>query len=125
MARKIDLTKKLSGDDRHYLVVRDRWRDLAVADGHNDPRRAQREASQSFSASQRSMPGIDPTAPPPAVQPNDPNVNTGGDDDDDALEPYEEWNYQDLQAELKERGLPAGGKQDELVARLYEDDKKA
>lgn len=121
MARKIDLTKPLSTEDRHYLVVRDRWRDLAQADGHHDPRRAKKEAEQNFSASQRSMPPTSPTAPPPAPQP----VNPEDPEEEEELEPYEDWEYPDLQAELKARGLPAGGKQEELVKRLYEDDKKA
>lgn len=34
--------------------------------------------------------------------------------------PYSEWDYRDLQAECKERGLPANGSTEELIARLEE-----
>lgn len=48
------------------------------------------------------------------------------DDVDDEEEydvpPYEEWDYRDLQAECKERGLPATGSSEELVRRLVESD---
>lgn len=37
-------------------------------------------------------------------------------------EPYEGWTYAQLQAECKDRGLPASGKTEELLARLIESD---
>lgn len=37
---------------------------------------------------------------------------------------YNDWNYGDLLNELKTRGLPRGGKREELVDRLREDDEK-
>lgn len=43
-------------------------------------------------------------------------------DEEDA---YADWSYSDLQAECKERDLPAGGKKEELIARLVEDDENA
>lgn len=45
-------------------------------------------------------------------------------DDDDIL-PYEEWSYADLQAECKDRGLTAGGKTEDLIARLKASDEEA
>lgn len=38
--------------------------------------------------------------------------------------PYEEWEYRELQAECKERGLPATGSAESLVAELYAYDEK-
>lgn len=43
-------------------------------------------------------------------------------EEDDDVPPYEEWEYKDLQAEAKARGLDASGKKEELVARLNEHD---
>lgn len=41
------------------------------------------------------------------------------------VEPYEKWEYRDLQAECKERGLPADGKAEDLANRLNEHDELA
>lgn len=40
----------------------------------------------------------------------------------DAIGPYDGMNTDDLRAELRNRALPAGGRKDELVARLEADD---
>jgi len=42
----------------------------------------------------------------------------------DEVPPYEEWTRDELLAELGERKLPKQGKNQELIARLYEDDAK-
>ena len=36
------------------------------------------------------------------------------------VEPYDQWDYADLQAECKNRGLTATGKKEELISRLEE-----
>lgn len=38
---------------------------------------------------------------------------------------YEDWDYRDLQAEAKERGLPATGSAEEIIERLVADDEGA
>jgi len=123
MARKIDLSKALSDADRRYLADRDRWHAIAEADGHGDPKRARAEYVANASApTQVSLPPTNPQAPAQTLQ----QVAGGqqGDDGDVEDPPYEEWTYPELQAELKERKLNAGGKQDELIARLYEHDEQ-
>lgn len=42
--------------------------------------------------------------------------------EEDITPPYSEWDYRDLQTECKERGLPANGSTEDLVARLVESD---
>lgn len=136
MARKIDLTKTLSAEDRQYLVDRDRWHDLARADGHEDPAQARRDAEARRAApSQPALPPTDPQAPAVQRVPEDQSVDT------DEEEDYSAWTYQELQAELKDRRAAAiesgmseaeaderykaGGKQAELIKRLEADDASA
>lgn len=40
-------------------------------------------------------------------------------------DPYADWSYAELQQECKERDLSAGGKTEDLIARLIEDDEKS
>jgi hypothetical protein len=134
MAKEIDLSKPLSSEDRAYLVQRDRWRSLAEADGHGDPRRAKAEAEASRGElTQRAHPTTDPQA----IVPTPEEIHSRR-DEGDSEEPYEDWSFEDLKAELDARktdaldgGMSAeeagkryskGGSQKELVARLYADD---
>jgi hypothetical protein len=135
MAREIDLTKKLSPEDRQYLVNRDRWRDIAEADGHGDPRRAKREAEANRgSLTQVALPPTDPQAPAKTLA----EVTGRTSDEEDSN--YEEWSFDELKAELDDRkaealegGMSAeeagrryskGGSQKDLVARLRADDEE-
>lgn len=52
----------------------------------------------------------------------EPSEDEGSDDDDE--ETYDDWSVADLKAELKERGLGAGGPKSKLVARLEADDEE-
>ena len=133
MARTIDLSKPLSDDDRQYLVTRDRWRDLAEADGHNDPQRARQEAQEGYRRTQVASTVLSPTSPGQTPRVQEPDA--GGDGDEP---PYEEWTFEELKAELKDRKAEAlesgmseneakeryslGGSQKDLVDRLYADD---
>lgn len=122
MSREIDLSQELSDADRKYLADRDRWYAIAQADGHDDPKRARAEYSANAAApTQVSLPPTNPQAPARTLE-EVVGGGTPGDDEEDP--PYEDWTYPELQAELKERGLAAGGKQPELVARLYEHDEQ-
>lgn len=56
-----------------------------------------------------------------AADPDQPEL-TDLDDDADA-EDYSAWNYNDLQAECKSRGLTATGSHQVLAERLAEDDR--
>ena len=138
MAREIDLTKKLSDFDRQYLVDRDRWRDLALADGHEDIERAKRDAVERNDLTQGRRP---PTLVGEAAVVEEANAQQAqGPVDPLADKPYEEWPYKALQEELKVRkqeavdaGMEqseadelykAGGAQADLVRRLEADDER-
>src|SRR5687768_691635 len=135
MSRQIDLTKKLSDEDRAYLVARDRWRDIALADGHEDVNRAKREATENNDILQGRRP---PTlvGEQALVQQANENPPTSTEEDMD----YDSWSFDDLKQELdvrKEEALAEGmspdeanklfskgGGQKDLVARLVADDER-
>ena len=137
MVRKIDLSKPLSDDDRQYLVDRDRWRDLATADGHDDPRQARRDAEQGLRPTQVSSTVLTPTSPALPPRRQDPGDGSTEVNDQEPVD-YNTWTFEDLKAELDDRkaeaieaGMPEeeaakrfskGGKQKDLVARLEADD---
>lgn len=138
MAREIDLTKPLSTEDLHYLAQRDRWHQIARAEGHEDPDRAKREyEAEAFQQTQVSLPPVNPQAPARTLEEVG-GVPSGGEGEDEELEPYEEWTFDDLKAELDDRKAEAlgsgmnaedagkryskGGSQKDLVQRLYADD---
>lgn len=136
MAREIDLTKKLSAADRQYLVDRDRWHDIARADGLTDGDEA-REAHKRKLAADPTQVSAPPTVFP---QPGTDLPKPPGELEEEDL-PYDEWVVADLKQELKVRRdlalaektateeeaatrySTAGSKAD-LVARLQQDDEQ-
>lgn len=136
MSREIDLSKPLSDEDRAYLVDRDRWRDLAVADGHEDIARAMREAVEANDVRQGRRP---PTVFGEQALVQQANAETPppppGEEED---LPYDQWTFDELKAELDVRKADAladgmgedeaktlyskGGGQKDLIARLEADD---
>lgn len=52
----------------------------------------------------------------------DPGDDEDADSGDPDATPYDGWTYADLQAECRDRGLPAQGNTDALIERLVEDD---
>lgn len=135
MSRDIDLSKPLSAADRQYLVDRDRWRDLALADGHEDPERAKRDASEANDITQGRRP---PTVFGEQALVQQANAETPVEPEEDI--PYSEWTFDELKAELDARKADAiaagmseedakkafskGGGQNDLVARLEADDER-
>lgn len=133
MAREIDLTKPLSDEDRQYLVDRCRWSQLAQADELASAQEAQRAASEEHTPS---TPSPQPPTTVVGGAPVEPTQGATSDEQD----PYEEWTYEELKAELDVRkqealneGMPTdeagklfskGGSQKDLVARLYADDER-
>ena len=138
MSREIDLSQPLSDEDRQYLIDRDRWRDLALADGHEDIARAQREATEANDITQGRRP---PTVfgEQARVQAANADAAPTSDEGEEDL-PYEEWTFDELKNELDVRKADAveagmseeeaktlyskGGGQKDLVARLYADDER-
>lgn len=137
MSRKIDLSEPLSDEDRAYLVDRDRWRDLALADGHEDMDRAKREASEANDITQGRRP---PTLVGEAARVQAANAEPTPPADPLADLPYDQWPYKALQEEVKVRlqealdaGVPevearekfkAGGNTATLVKLLQDDDEE-
>lgn len=135
MAREIKLDQPLSEGDRKYLADRDRWYDIARADGHDDPRRAKREHQSGAAAP--TQPALPPTDPQVSARDRQEAQASKTPDTEEVL-PYEEWSFDDLKAELDDRKAEAleggmssedaakryskGGSQKDLVARLKADD---
>lgn len=117
MAREIDLTKALSEEDRKYLQDRCMWHKIAIADDAASAAEAQQAAVESHEVTT-------PPVRPETLVGQQAIVNAANEtvEEDEEDLPYSEWDYKDLQAELKERGLNAGGSQADLVKRLEEDD---
>lgn len=136
MSRKIDLSSSLSDDDRQYLVDRERWSDIAIADGHEDPERARREAAQAADVKFLRRP---PTVFGEQALVQAANAEQSPSEPEEDL-PYEEWTFDELKAELDVRKADAvaagmseeeakalyskGGGQKDLIARLEADDER-
>lgn len=136
MSRTIDLTEKLSEEDREYLLARGREQQVFQNDAEfvGDPESV-RVANYIPGTSIDRAEGVPPT-------PNgDSRVVMGGgevevDEDGDELEDtpdsaahlgetednYDTWDKAGLRAELENRELPTSGNKAELIARLREDD---
>lgn len=110
MAKDIKLDGPLSEADRAYLAARGRYAEITRADAEfgteHDDSKLESKSNKTYLQGGTN----------PEITGEDDPLGEGEDD------PYELWSYADLQAELKERQLPAGGKHNELVARLREDD---
>lgn len=103
MSRQIDLTKKLSDEDREYFIARGEY----VVVERNDAQFG-RDASKDASESEDSVAAVE-----------------AGSGADSAPEKYsDEWfekaTVAELQHELEQRGLPKTGKRADLADRLYE-----
>ena len=120
MARKIDFSKPLSADEREYVLQRP-W---LIQD-------AELQGLQvSFEDDEFTLADPDDEFEPENPETQEPEGDGGseGEDDEEAEEeveevaPYEEWDYADLKAEAKERGLTATGSKEQLIERLRESD---
>jgi hypothetical protein len=142
MARQIDFSKPLDAQDKQYLRERPWLINEANARGDDtstvwedslelpDPTITVTTEEASLGNSDRRLPGPAPHGLAPLEdQMGEPPM--GADYVDD--EPYENWTVADLQGEIDARNsarsdddkISRSGKKDELVARLYEDDKSA
>jgi len=143
VSRNIDLTKKLSDEDREYLVSRARHDDLrynealmngeefhayepspglpsqVVVGGDTSPN------SRKATVGSRSV-EIAAETGAFEIGADDQTVEASqveaDDDSDDNYDDDEVWKYSDLQKECSERDLPATGNREELIARLRSDD---
>ena len=137
MAREIDLTQRLSEEDREYLLARGKEQ-LVFA---ND---AEHTGDPEAVAFANYVPGtsIDRADGVPPTPGGDPLVVMGGgtvegaveleesdEDDEDDEEPsgesednYESWDKAALKEELANRELATSGNKAEMIARLREDD---
>lgn len=110
MSREIDFSKPLSEDDKEWLMERSLGWKIPQAPGVVlDPNASAEELLQHV--------------------PNTGTVNTAAADLERAVaeghspeDSYEVWTVAELKEELKARDLAVGGRHDELVARLEEDD---
>lgn len=140
VSRTIDLTQKLSDEDREYLLARGREQEVFRNDAEHvgDPESVR---------SANYIPGtsIDRAEGVPVTPNGDTRVVMGGgdvevDEDGDELEDtpdsrtvvdgesddnYDTWGKAELKAELENRELATSGNKGELIARLREDDASA
>lgn len=139
MSRQIDLSKKLSDEDREYLQNNNRLRDIAIADGTldeggweqpldaivdshpKDPNAEDQSAGALVDLDQKPLPGSVEAQRDLGIGVDDGSAEQPDDnyDDEDA------WSYRDLQAEAKDRDDVAGNlPREELIAALRADDAK-
>ena len=118
MSRQVDLTKKLSNEDREYLASRSRDYDIARADAI--------AAGEEFTVPAPVDPMVAPRPSGDTVKSENPEghiVATEAAHSEEAVQgDKDELTVEELQAILKSKGLPVSGKKDELIARLNEAD---
>lgn len=135
MGRKIDFSKPLTADEAAFVADRPWLRTDAELQGFDvtleddDFIVDDNEGSdQSEGADDTGSEGEDESAG------DDADTDTGetGESEDEAegdaeseVLPYDQWEYADLKAEAKDRGLTATGSKEQLIERLTEDDKTA
>lgn len=107
MARTIPNDQPLSDEDREYLLIRGKVGLIEHLD-REFPSKSDEPEEEVQPASQ---------------QPVEEDFLEDDEDDEDDGPVYENLAVADLKAELKRRGLSPDGKKDDLVSRLYNDDK--
>lgn len=115
MSKQIDLTKKLSDEDRAYLLSRSRDYDVARADAI--------AAGEEFTVPAPVDPMVAPVPSGDTVVSANPEghiVPTEEAHKEETKVDGDELTVEELQAILKSKGLPVSGKKDELIARLAE-----
>ena len=100
MSRRIDLTKKLSDEDRQYLKSWGRYEDIRI----NDLEFGRPESQSESESVAESGAGSEAEGPTKYTE-----------------EWFDKATVATLQAELKDRGLAVSGKRDELADRLFTD----
>lgn len=135
MSRKIDLTKELSEEDVAYLKARCRGHELEwnrqLLAGNVDP-----ETPPAPDLPSQILVGGDTVPEPISTTVQEVSIEIArslnripaeeeteeAEEGDDNYDDEAAWSYKELQAELKERELPATGDRAELIERLREDD---
>ena len=134
MAREIDLTKKLSAEDRKYLEDRDRWRDIQanVDEFGGEPPRLPKDLPQT--GSEATQNALGPGALTPEQQEAYRKAQEEGEGSDEEIA-YEKMTKAQLQEELDTRAKEAATDEERenlkwkasdgketLVAKLDKDD---
>lgn len=107
MSRQIDLTKPLSDEDRQYLTDRDRWRDIATADGAEAASVLPDDSiAGAFGQHPDAVPanaGAAPTDDAGNPLPPEGSADASADQDADNYDDDSAWSYEDLKDEVRER----------------------
>lgn len=132
MSMEVDLSTPLTDEERKYLMERGKYADVERVDNlHGGETPDELLAGDGTGAQPVSVLTSDQMATrkerllaelraiEEAEQASDDSVGDDGD-----VPPYESWKAAELKKELKARNLSQSGSQDELVARLYEDDQR-
>lgn len=132
MSRQIDLTKPLSDEDREYLESRARHREVEINDAEfGDTVASGNVPDDSLEASTERSPDAQPASvgdqnpegiPSPVAEVLADAEAEDSEEDIDNYDSEPSWSYAELQAEAKDRKLPAGGSRAEIIARLREYD---
>ncbi|QNN98584.1 hypothetical protein SEA_AESIR_18 [Microbacterium phage Aesir] len=122
MSRKIDFSKPLSEEDEAYVADRPWLRTDAELSGFD----LSEETDFSVDGEDE-----DESGTPEGFENEDEESEDENDEDEESEEddeeqeedlPYSEWEFADLQAELKKRDLSAKGSKEQLAARLEQHD---
>ncbi len=133
MAMGIDFSTPLTNQERKFLEERGRYSDIERADSVHGASAPEDWDVAGDGTGPQVLPVL--TSEARAARKEqllrelaDIDAAEGGDaEDGEDVPPYEAWNVAELDAEIKRRNdagasLETGGKKDEKVARLYEDD---
>lgn len=110
MSRQIDITKKLSDDDRAYLTANSDWNALRLNQAYLEGAEFLEDEAEPMGAGSE-----------PLKQDPEPEKQAG----DGAQSEYDDLTNEELQAILKSRDLAVSGNKAELIDRLKESDSKS
>lgn len=127
MSMHVDLSTPLTEEERQYLAMRGRYAeleraaqltgesvgDLGTGDGTGPAVMPLGTAEQRAGERERLLARLKELDA------------ADGEQDEEELPPYEQWKVQELDKELKGRGLPTDGDKPTKVQRLYADDQAA
>ncbi|WNT45013.1 hypothetical protein SEA_PHUNAPHOKE_19 [Microbacterium phage PhunaPhoke] len=122
MSRKIDFSKPLSEEDEAYVADRPWLRTDAELSGFDLSEETDFSVDGEEEDEGQTPDGFEESEDESEDDENESEDEEENDEEQEEDLPYSEWDFADLQAELKERDLSAKGSKEQLVARLEQHD---